>query len=117
VPSAPLDGVACAVDDEAFLHFAGVAMDNDVAARINELKDYMEMRHNELKDYMEKHYATKVDLLTFREEVAVQFGQVHVEIAQLHVNIAKLETTVIKWFVATAITIGGMSFAIARYVN
>ena len=96
-------------------------MDNEVAERIKELKEQSEVRHKELKEqsevrhkelkeHMEKHYATKVELLTFREDVAIQFGKVHVEIA-------RLETTLIKWFIATAITIAGTSFAIARYVH
>jgi hypothetical protein len=100
---------------------SGAVMDNEVAEllselkaysdkRHNELKDYADKRHNELKDYLEKRHCTKVDLLIFREEVAIQFGQVHVEIA-------KLESTLIKWFIATAVAIAGMSFAIARYVN
>ena len=78
--------------------------------RHKELKDYLEMRNAELRDYMEKHYATKVDLLLFREDVAIQFGKVHVEIA-------KLETTLIRWFIATAIAIAGASFGIARYFH
>lgn len=103
-------------------------MDNEVAERIKELKDQAELRyqglkdqselrHRELKEHMVQHYATKVDLLTFREEVAIQFGKVHVEIAQIHVTIAKLEATVIKWFIATAIAIAGASFGIARYFH
>jgi hypothetical protein len=103
-------------------------MDNEIAERIKELRDQSEfrhkelkeqseVRHKELKEHMEKQYATKVDLLTFREEVAIQFGKVHVEIAQIHVTIAKLEATVIKWFIATAIAIAGASFGIARFIH
>lgn len=101
-------------------------MDHD--ERIGDLKEYLEIRHKELKDllemryaemkdhyaelkeHMEKHCATKVELLTFREDVAIQFGKVHVEIA-------RLETTLIKWFVATAIAIAGVSFGIARFIH
>jgi hypothetical protein len=96
-------------------------MDSEAAERIKELKDYLEvrqkelkdhleLRHKELKEHLEKHYATKVDLLTFREDVAIQFGKVHVEIA-------KLETTLIRWFIATAIAIAGASFGIARFIH
>jgi predicted nuclease with TOPRIM domain len=95
-------------------------MDNEVAACIHHLEE----RFKELKEYLEKHYASKAELLKFREDVAVQFGQVqvriaqvHTEIAQVHVNIAKLETTLIKWFIATAIAIAGGSFGIARYFH
>ena len=95
-------------------------MDTEVAACIH----HFEERFKELKDLLEKHYASKVDLLEFREDVAIQFGKVHVEIAQgqtqiaqIHVHIAKLETRMIKWFVATIIAMAGVSFGIARYFH
>ena len=55
------------------------------------------------------NYATKADLTSVREEMAVQFGKVHTDIAQL-------EATLIKWFVATAVAVGGLAFAIGKYV-
>nr|WP_315252565.1 hypothetical protein [uncultured Duganella sp.] len=73
---------------------------------------------------LEKFFATKVELMAFREEVAVQFGKVHVEVANLHTEIAKLETRIaamevriIKWFVALAISNATISLAIARYLS
>lgn len=87
-------------------------MDNEAASTHR-----FEQRVKELKEFLEKHYASKIDLLEFREDVAVQFGKVHVEIAQVHVTIAKMETRMIKWFIATAITIAGVTFAIVRYVH
>lgn len=76
----------------------------------------------ELQEQIEKYCATKVELMVFREEVAVQFGKVHTAIASTHVEIAKLETKIatmetrlIKWFVAIIIANATISLAIARY--
>ena len=87
-------------------------MDNEAAST-----RHVEQRIKELKEFLEKHYASKIDLLEFREDVAIQFGKVHVELAQVHVTIAKLETRMIKWFIATIIAMAGVSFGIARYFH
>ncbi len=87
-------------------------MDNEAAST-----HHFEQRIKELKEFLEKHYASKIDLLEFREDVAIQFGKVHVEIAQVHVTIAKLEARMAKWFIATIIAMAGVSFAIARYFH
>ncbi|QJD91005.1 hypothetical protein HH213_13470 [Duganella dendranthematis] len=78
----------------------------------------------ELQDQIEKYCATKVELMAFREEVAVQFGKVHTAIASTHVEIAKLETKIatmearlIKWFVGIIIANATISLAIARYLS
>jgi len=87
-------------------------MDNEAAST-----HHFEQRIKELKEFLEKHYASKVDLLEFREDVAVQFGKVHVEIAQVHVTIAKMETRMAKWLIATVIAMVGATFAIVRYFH
>lgn len=94
-------------------------MDNEAAST-----HHVEQRIKELKEFLEKHYASKIDLLEFREDVAIQFGKVHVEIAQVqgrfadvHTSIAKLETRMVKWFIAIAIAIAGATFGIARYFH
>jgi hypothetical protein len=87
-------------------------MDNEAAST-----HHFEQRIKELKEFLGKHYASKIDLLEFREDVAVQFGKVHAGIAQVHVTIAKMETRMIKWFIATAITIAGATFGIVRYLH
>jgi hypothetical protein len=85
----------------------------------------------ELQEQIEKYCATKVELMAFREEVAVQFGKVHaaiinthVEIAKTHTEIARLEgrmsameTRLVKWFVAIIIANASISLAIARYLS
>jgi hypothetical protein len=78
----------------------------------------------ELQEQIEKYCATKVELMAFREEVAVQFGKVHTAIASTHVEIAKLETKIaametrlIKWFIAIIIANASISLAIARYLS
>ena len=92
----------------------------------------------ELQEQIEKYCATKVELMAFREEVAVQFGKVHtaiasthIEIASTHVEIAKthteiarlearmsaMETRLVKWFVAIIIANASISLAIARYLS
>ncbi len=78
----------------------------------NEVMEFIKQFREEARNT----YATKVELMAFREEVAVQFGKVHVEISKLETNIALLETRIIKWFVGTAITIAGVVFAMARYL-
>ncbi|WP_343732034.1 hypothetical protein [Duganella sp.] len=80
-------------------------MDNEVMEFIKQFREEARNTH-----------ATKVELMAFREEVAVQFGKVHVEISKLETCIARLETRIIKWFVGTAITIAGVVFAMARYL-
>jgi hypothetical protein len=85
----------------------------------------------DLPEQIERYCATKVELMTFREETAVNFGKVyeaialtHLEIAKIHLEIAKvdgkiaaLETRLIKWFVGTSIAIASFSFAVARYYS
>jgi hypothetical protein len=85
----------------------------------------------ELQEQIEKYCATKVELMAFREEVAVQFGKVHtaiasthIEIANTHVEIARLEgrmsameTRLVKWFVAIIIANASISLAIVRYLS
>ena len=78
----------------------------------------------EMQEQIEKYCATKVELMAFREEVAVQFGKVHTAIASTHVEIAKLETKIatmetrlIRWFVAIVIANASISLGIARYLS
>lgn len=85
----------------------------------------------ELQEQIEKYCATKVELMAFREEVAVQFGKVHtaiasthIEIANTHVEIARLEgrmsameTRLVKWFAAIIIANASISLAIVRYLS
>ncbi|MTV41014.1 hypothetical protein [Duganella radicis] len=86
----------------------------------NEVMDFIRQFREEARNTC----ATKVELLEFREEVAVQFGKVHVEIANVRTEVARvegklseLEARLIKWFVGTAITIAGVVFAMARYLH
>ena len=78
-------------------------------------------RFKELKQHVTDHYASKLDIAILREEIAVQFGQVHVKFAELESKMESkmtlLESTIIKWFVATSFTLVGITFAIARYVH
>ena len=83
-----------------------------------------------LREQIEKYCATKVELMAFREEVAVQFGKVHTAIAHTHVEIAKthteiarlkgrmsaMETRLIKWVIAIIIANASISLGIARYL-
>lgn len=78
---------------------ASNAMDHEVAERIKEMNEQFR-----------EHYASKADLLQLRGDAAIEFGKLHTEIA-------RMETRLIKWFVGTAITLTGMTFAIARYVG
>jgi hypothetical protein len=78
----------------------------------------------DLQEQIERYCATKVELMTFREETAVNFGKVYEAIALMHLEVAKvegkiaaLETRIIKWFVGTAIAIASFSFAVARYYS
>jgi BMFP domain-containing protein YqiC len=73
---------------------------------------------------LEKYFVTKVDLMAFREEVAVQFGKVHVAIADTRAEIARLEgrmaateTRLIKWFLTVVIANTSIALAIARYLS
>jgi len=85
----------------------------------------------ELQEQIEKYCATKVELMAFREEVAVQFGKVHTAIASTHIEIAKthteiarlegrmsaMETRLVKWFAAIIIANASISLAIVRYLS
>jgi hypothetical protein len=82
------------------------AMDNDVAEHFKQLREEMHAT-----------YATKVELMAFREEVAIQFGKVHVEIAQVHVRVAELEVRLVKWFIATVIANASVTFAMVRFLH
>jgi hypothetical protein len=78
----------------------------------------------ELQDQIEKYCATKVELMAFREEVAVQFDGVHAAIANIRIALpdlnAKLdsmESKLIKCCVAVIILHAMVSLAIARYLS
>ena len=85
----------------------------------------------ELQEQVERYCATKVELMTFREEVAIQFGKVHSAIVETHVAIANVQTEIsrletkmvameariIKWVIALAISNATISLAIARYFS
>jgi hypothetical protein len=71
----------------------------------------------DLQEQIDKYCATKVELMGFREEVAIQFGKVHVEIAKLETSIAAMEIRLIKWFIAIVISNATISLAIARYFS
>jgi hypothetical protein len=43
----------------------------------------------DLQEEIEKYCATKVELMAFREETAINFGKVHAAIIATHVEIAK----------------------------
>ena len=45
-----------------------------------------------------------------REDLAREFGS-------LRADMAKMETNIIKWFIATAVTIAGLSFAAGRFIH
>jgi len=70
----------------------------------------------ELQEQIERTCATKVELMAFREETAINFGKVHEAIARGEGKIAEVETRIIKWFVATSVTLVGVVFALARYL-
>jgi hypothetical protein len=71
----------------------------------------------DLQEQIDKYCATKVELMGFREEVAIQFGKVHVEIAKLETSIAAMEIRLIKWLIAIVISNATISLAIARYFS
>jgi hypothetical protein len=80
---------------------------------------------------LEKYFVTKVELMAFRGEMAIQFGKVHAAIANTHVEIARahteiarlegrmasMETRLIKWFLTVVIANASISLAIARYCS
>ena len=77
-------------------------------------------RFRELKQHVADHYASKLDIAKLREEMAVQFGQVHVKFAELESRMeskmTRMESTIVKWFVATSFALVSATFAIARYL-
>lgn len=74
-------------------------------------------RFKEFKQTMAEHYASKLDIAKLREEIAVQFGHVNLKLAELELKMTRLESSIVKWFMATSVTLVGMTFAIARYVH
>ena len=80
----------------------------------------------ELKlDSVEKHNATKEDILTLKSEMNKDFGSLRTEtnckIDQLEIKISDMHTSLIKWFIGTAIAIssivGAITFGLARLLH
>lgn len=78
------------------------------------------------------NYATKEDLATVERDVAVirsnyatkeDLATVERDVAVIRSNYATredltaLETRILKWFVATAVTLAGAAFAAAKWIN
>ena len=70
--------------------------------------------------------ATAVSVSDLRAEVtAIAAGIPHLatkadlkaEIGDVRTAVARMEAAIIKWFIATGITVGGLAFTIAKFVH
>ena len=61
---------------------------------------------------LERITALEVNLAVVKSNYATKE-----DIASLKEDIAKLETTLLKWFVGTAVTIASLAFTAARFIN
>lgn len=58
------------------------------------------------------NYATKDDLAAVQRDVAIMRSNY-----ATREDLTALETRILKWFVATAITLAGVAFAAAKWIN
>ena len=63
------------------------------------------------------HLATKADLKAEVGSVRTEIADVRTAIAEVRIELASMETKIIKWFIATGITVGGLAFTIAKFVH
>lgn len=61
---------------------------------------------------LERVAVLEVDLAVIKSNYATKE-----DVARVKEDIAKLEGTLLKWFVGTAVTISGLAFAAARFIN
>ncbi|UOD28332.1 hypothetical protein INH39_23160 [Massilia violaceinigra] len=71
-------------------------------ADLTALQATLEAKLEAKLDAASANYATKADLLALE--------------ARLEARLAAFETTIIKWFVGTAVTLSGLSFAAAKLI-
>lgn len=64
------------------------------------------------------NYATKADLaaLQAKLEAASANYATKADLLALEARLATFETTIIKWFIGTAVTLSGLSFAAAKLI-
>lgn len=65
------------------------------------------------------NYATKEDLAAVERDVAVIRSNyaTKADLLALEAKLATFETTIIKWFIGTAVTLTGLAFAAAKLIN
>ena len=63
------------------------------------------------------HLATKADLKAEVGSVRTEIADVRTAVAEVRIELASMETKIIKWFIATGITVGGLAFTIAKFVH
>ena len=73
------------------------------------------------------HLATKADVEAVRGEVQgvrvelqsvrTEVQSVRTEVQGVRTEVAAMQATIIKWFVATSLTVAGLAFAAARFVH
>ena len=55
--------------------------------------------------------------LATKEDLKAEIGGVRAEIAEVKVTVASLEAAIIKWIIATTLTVGTVAFSIAKFVH
>ncbi len=78
--------------------------------------DHMEARLSKLESLfeqaLERTSAVELDLAVIKSNYATRE-----DISKMREDLAKLEATLIKWFIATAVTMVSLAFAAAKFIH
>ena len=103
------------LDSRPLAYYDGGGGGSDVVARIVKLEADVEYIKRDISEI-------KTDIKDFKSSVNNEFKAVNqkldnipIALAQFETRLEKRFTNIIQWFIGTAIAIGGISFAVARF--
>jgi hypothetical protein len=87
----------------------------DLAREIGALRADMNSQNGSLRAEMHREIgALRAEM---HDEIGLLRADMYREIGALRSDMAKMETNILKWFIATAVTLAGLAFAAGRFIH